>query len=130
MKYQNSFTTYARPAVKIGGRPHVVRKSRLAVSFNLAFVKALGKVVVAVILVVLLINLVFSNAIGNIDNSIVTMKARYQQLENRQRKLRLDKALLWTNESIERLAAEKLGLYPADTRFRVYNEKTKTFRQL
>ncbi len=130
MKYQSSFTTYARPAVKIGGRPHVGRKSKPAVSVNPAFLKALGKVVAAVFLVVLLINLVFSNAIANMENSITAMQVSYQQLEDKNIGLLVDKALVWSDENIERLAAEKVELYPAGKQLRVYNKRTRTFTYL
>lgn len=131
MNYPNSNQSYFRTATKIGARPQIGRKRALLIFGGAIPWLAIGKTVLVVLPVTLVVNILISSAVSNLDQSISVLQSRQQQIEDRNIDLLAQKARVWAPDNIEKLAGEKLSLYsPSEGQVGKFDRNTYTFKYL
>lgn len=111
MNYQNSSNVYSRPAVKFSIRQLLPKRDLLDWSRNKVLFLALGKVSLAVVMVTMAIQFGVTSMISRLDGSIVGLEDTRHSLMDENIILRAQRAVAYSEENIEKLAAEKLDLH-------------------
>lgn len=128
MNYLNSNQSYYRTATKIGVRPQAGTRKAISFPIDTAIWKAVGKIMLVVLPLVLVINISFSSAVSSLERSISLQTEKYQQVEDLNIDLLAQKARVWAPSNVEKLAAERLSLYkPRENQVGTFDRKLRTF---
>ncbi len=110
MNYNNSTESYMRFVTKIGIRQFRPR-DLIDLSGWLALWKPTGKVLLIIFPLVVVVNMFLASVVSNIDRSIVNVDNQRHELIDTNMALLARKAMLWSPDSVQRLAGEKLALH-------------------
>lgn len=129
--YQDSAHAYFRSAVHIGMRQHLSRRGALELPGGLLLWKAVGKVLLILLVVVLAVQFLFSSFIRNVEESVRVADDRHYNLTIANSLLKSERSRLLTPEQVQALAGDSLSLHaPEKGQVRVYNRTTGQFRYL
>lgn len=128
MNNYNSIGSYTRSTAKFGVRQHVKPRRVAQLSVRLAEWKQVGKVVIWILPVLLILNIMCSSAISSMNHSIGRAYEENKVLETRNVELLAEKAIIGSELSVRKLAADKLGLVKVTKgQVGLYNRQYRTF---
>jgi hypothetical protein len=117
---------YQRPGKRFSLR-HLQRVPEM-LRLDARLLRALGKVLLVLLPLLLVINLSIAASISSFDRSMVALGDQRHQLMDRNIVLLATKARLYAPTSIERLAAERFALYRAEQdQIGKFNRREGTF---
>lgn len=128
MNYNNPTEAYMRPTAKIGMRQPVRPHDLIDLSSWLILWKPVGKILLVIFPFVLGINMLIASAVTSADSAIAGVDNQRHELMDKNIELLARKARLWSPDSVQKLAGEKLDLY-VDSGDQVgrFNRRTGTF---
>jgi hypothetical protein len=103
-------TVYGRPAAKFSVRQLLPGRELLDWSRNKVLVLAVGKVLLLVVGLTMVLQFGIASLITRLDGDITTLKDQRHQLVDDNIMLRAQRAIVYSPENIQRMAAEQLGL--------------------
>lgn len=131
MSYQNSSQSYMRTVAKPGVRQQVRSKRALSIPGGVLLLRAVGKAVLIILPLTLIVNIIISSAISNIDRSISQVEGRQQKVEDTNIHLLARKARIWAPDHVEKLAGDKLSLFvPTKDQVGKFDRRSGTFSYL
>ena len=107
----SSANNYFRSTVQIGIHQKVERKSGFDLPGGILLWKAMGKVLLWALPVILSLNLLFSSLIDSKQIKIEEMEGALSAIEANNMTLRAERAQLASPDNVKVAAAEKLSLY-------------------
>lgn len=113
MNYQNTTEAYLRPIANIGVRQHLRARGIRDLPGGQVLWRAVGKVALVLLPLVLTINLLLASAINDIGRSFVAVDNHRHELMDKNIELLAQKARLGAPDNIRQRAGEKLALYAA-----------------
>ena len=113
MNFHNTSEAYLRPVTNIGIRQHLRVRDARDLPGGVVLWRAVAKVSLVLLAIVLAINLLLASVIGNIDRSLVAVDNQRHELMDKNIELLAHKARLGAPDNVLQLAAEKLALYTA-----------------
>jgi len=111
MSYQNSSHIFGRPTFKFSIRQLLPGRDLLDWSRNKVLFLALGKVSLLVIALTMGLQFGMSSMVSRLDSSITALEDQRHSLVDENIMLRAKRAIAYSPENIEKLAAERLGLH-------------------
>lgn len=131
MNYQNITQSYLRPTVRIGMRQQSRRRPQFDFSLDIDMMKAIGKVGLMVIPVVIVLQLFLGSAVTDTGQSLVFVEEAHNRLADKNIELLVLKARMTAPEHVQLLAGEKLSLVlPEKGQVRKFNRRPGTFTYL
>jgi len=131
MNFHNATQDYLRPVTNIGVRQQLKRRNALDLSGGFVLWRAIGKVVLMILPVVLSISLFISSAITDTGQSVSLVDDKLSVLMDKNIELRAMKARIMAPENVQLLAGEKLALsQPQKGQVRKFNRRPGTFTYL
>ncbi len=128
MNYNNSTEAYMRTVAKLGRRQSLRLLDFFDLPGWLQLWKPVGKILLVIFPLVLIINILVGSAVSNVDHSITAVGNHRHELMDKNIELLARKASLYSPDSIEQMAGERLGLYKStDAQVGVFNRGTGTF---
>jgi hypothetical protein len=112
MNYQNTQEAFLRPVIDIGVNQRLQAKGARDFLGG-AMVKAIGKVALILLPLLLIVNFKLFSATGEMNRSITTVDNQHHELMDKNIELLARKAQLLAPDSIQQLAGKRLALYPA-----------------
>lgn len=112
MNYHNTQEAYLRPVINIGVRQHLRARDTRDLMGSLVM-KAVGKVALVLLPLVLAIHIVLASAIGDIERSFTAADNQRHELMDKNIELLAHKARLLAPDNIQQLAGQKLALFAA-----------------
>lgn len=131
MIFQDSVQSYTRPAVNIGIRQHLARRSAWELPGGVIFWKAAGKVVLGVCMATIALNMLLSVYKGHLEAIATVMEGQRHELMDKNISLRVTRAGMLTRQAVEVAAGKSLSLYmPEQGQRFVYNRGKGRFDSL
>jgi hypothetical protein len=129
MNNYNSIGSHAGSTAKYGVKRHVGPRRVAQLSIRLTEWKQVGRVVIWLLPVLLILNIMCSSAISSMSHSIDQFVDVNQALETENIGLLAEKAIVGSELSVRKLAADKLGLVQV-TKMQVglYNRQHQNFQ--
>lgn len=114
MNFQNTTQlSYIRTVTNIGVRQHLQPRDVLDLPGGLVLWKAVGKVLLLLLPLVVTFNLFLASAINDAGNEFTVIDNQRHQLMDKNIGLLAQKAQLYAPDRVGQLAAQKLSLYSA-----------------
>lgn len=113
MNFQNTSHVYVRPVTNIGVRQQLQPRDVLDLAGGMVLWKAVGKVLLLLLPLVMTVNLLLASAVNDIGNDLTAIDNQRHQLMDKNIGLLAQKAQLYAPERVGQLAAQKLSLYSA-----------------
>ena len=114
MNFQNTTQlSYIRPVANIGVRQHLQPRDVLDLPGGLVLWKAVGKVLLLLLPLVVTVNLFLASAINDVGREVSAADNQRHELMDKNIGLLAHKAQLYAPERVGQLAAQKLSLYSA-----------------
>ena len=128
MNNYNSIGSYTSSTAKYGVKRHAGTRRVAQLSIRLTEWKQIGRVVIWILPVLLIINIMCSSAISSMSHSIGQVVDGNLLLETRNVGLLAEKAILGSELSVRKLAADTLGLVEVEKgQVGLYNRQYGTF---
>jgi hypothetical protein len=114
MNFQNTTQlSYIRPVTNIGVRQHLQPRDVLDLPGGLVLWKAVGKVLLLLLPLMVTFNLFLASAINDAGNELTVIDNQRHQLMDKNIGLLAQKAQLYAPDRVGQLAEQKLSLYSA-----------------
>lgn len=114
MNFQNTTQlSYIRPVTNIGVRQHLQPRDVLDLPGGLVLWKAVAKVLLLLLPLVVTVNLFLSSAINDVGSELTAIDNQRHELMDKNIGLLAQRAQLYAPERVGQLAAQKLSLYSA-----------------
>jgi hypothetical protein len=113
MNFHNSTQAYLRPVTNIGIRQQLHARDVRDLPGGLVLWRAVGKVALVLLPLVLTMNLMLASAVNDIGGSFVAVDNQRHELMDKNIELLAKKARLTAPDNVLRKAGEKLALYAA-----------------
>ncbi len=131
MNYQNPTQSFLRPTVKIGMQPRSRRKPGFSIALDSDLLRAVAKVGMMVLPVVVITHLFLASVVTDLGESIAVVKEVHNGLADKNIELLVQKARITTPDNVQLLAGEKLSLVsPEKGQIRKFNRRPGTFTYL
>jgi len=112
MNYQNTQEAYLRPVINIGVRQHLRARDTRELMGGLVM-KAVGKVALVLLPLVLTINMVLASAVHDIERSFTAVDNQRHESMDKNIELLAHRARFLAPDNIQQLAGQKLALFAA-----------------
>ncbi|OGR19190.1 MAG: hypothetical protein A2X81_12010 [Desulfobacterales bacterium GWB2_56_26] len=112
MNYQNTQEAYLRPVINIGVRHHLRARDTRELMGGLVM-KAVGKVALVLLPLVLTINMVLASAVHDIERSFTAVDNQRHESMDKNIELLAHRARFLAPDNIQQLAGQKLALFAA-----------------
>ncbi len=114
MNFQNTTQlSYIRPVTNIGVHQHLQPRDVLDLPGGLMLWRAVGKVLLLLLPLVVTVNLFLTSAINDAGGDLTAIDNKHHELMDKNIGLLAQKAQLYAPERVGQLAAQKLSLYAA-----------------
>lgn len=113
MNYHNTTEAYLPPVINIGMSQHLRGRDARSLLGGLVLWRAVGKVALVLLPLVMVINLLLASAINNMGLSFSTVDNQRHELMDKNIELLARKARLGAPDNILRVAGDKLALHSA-----------------
>ncbi len=131
MLYQGSAHTYFRSAVHVGIRQHLSRRGPFELPGGLPLWKAVGKVLLILLPVVLAVNLLLASLARTGADSVRAADDNHYNLTIANSLLKAERSRLMTPEQAKAVAGDSFVLHaPERGQVRIYNRTTGQFGYL
>ena len=128
MNNYNSIGSYTSSTARYGVKRHVRPRRVTQLSIRLTEWKQVGRVIIWILPVLLILNIMCSSAISSMSHSIGQFTDGNQVLETKNVGLLAEKAIVGSELSVRKLAADKLGLVKVEKgQVGLYNRQFGTF---
>lgn len=112
MNYHNTQEAFLRPVINIGVRQHLrARDTRELLGGPV--MKAVGKVALILLPLVLTLNMILASAVRDIEGSFTAVDNQRHELMDNNIELLAHRARLLAPDNIQRLAGQKMALFAA-----------------
>lgn len=129
MNYHSTSHTYTRPVEKFGLRQFLRPYDLFDFSRDIVLLRMVGKALLMILPLILAVHLILGSMIAGHDTTIAGLDNRRHQLVDENIGLLAQKASVFSPDSIEQLAAEKLELFVASKeRVGKFSRRHGTFR--
>ena len=112
MNYHNTQEAYLRPVINIGVRQQLRARDTRELMGGLVM-KAVGKVALVLLPLVLAINMILASAVSNIERSFAAADNQRHEQMDANIELLAHRARLLAPDNIQQLAGQKLALFAA-----------------
>ncbi len=130
MMYQGSAHAYFRSAVHVGMQ-HQGRRSAFELPGGLLLWKAVGKVLLVLLPILLALHLFFSSFVSNTEESVRAADDNHYNLTIANSLLKSERSQLLTSGQVQVVVGDSFSLHaPGKGQVRVYNRTTGQFRYL
>ncbi len=131
MMYQGSAQAYFRSAVHVGIRQHLSRRTTFELPGGLALWKAIGKVLLVLVPILLAVHLLLSSLAKTAVESVRAADDNHYNLTIANSLLKAERSRLMSPEQAQAIVGESFALHaPEKGQVRVYNRATGQFRYL